>query len=321
MAFNLRYRVVIHNLLVHSLLLWYCNGPVNSNPLPNSITCNPRDGKIGTSESIIVRVERFDDTSVNFRRDKPRLLSTVHRTISNDGKVYYLDFNLKAKFHGSEVCLSTLKETIVNEKGADERRLYTCEHVCLQVGNDGSLVTNSSSGGRVWPGKRCCVWSRNRYFKLTPLNEGPKCLSCLGRECLKKNIKTKQCGPGDKCVAITLKEKQNRTGKNSSIVPIMLGCSSDDSLRGYTCSDGCRREVQLVGTGTSNVCVQCCAEDDCNRIKKQPSKNSTQTATIEADNTNDSVQENGAIRINRNANLTVISVIFALWFFKTGVAL
>ena len=214
MALNLRNREFIYNLFAQSLL-WFCNIPVNSNPLPNSLSCNPRDGKIGTAESIIVRVDRFDDTSVNFRRREPRRLSTLHRTISKDGKIHFLDFNLKAKFHGREVCLSTLKETIVNHKGADERKIYTCEHVCLEVGNEGSLVTNSSSGGKLWPGKRCCVWNKNRFYKLAPMNEGPKCLSCLGSECLEENVRTKQCRPGDKCVAISLKQKQNKTTKNS----------------------------------------------------------------------------------------------------------
>lgn len=215
MALNLKNREFIFNLFAQCLSLWFCSGPVKGNPLSSSLSCNPRDGKIGTAESIIVRIDRFDDTSVNFRRDKPRLLSTLHRTISNDGKIYFLDFNLKAKFHGREVCLSTLKETILNHKGADERKIYSCEHVCLEVGNAGSLVTNSSSGGKLWSGKGCCVWNRNRFYKLAPMNEGPKCLSCLGSKCLRENGTTKQCRPGDKCVAISLKQKQNKTKKNS----------------------------------------------------------------------------------------------------------
>lgn len=203
------------NLFVQSLVLCCCYSLVKCNPLSRSSTCNPRDGLTGTVETVVVRVERFDDTSVNFRKDKPRVLSTVHRTISNDGKLHFLDHNLKAKFHGREICLSAVKETIKNEKGADERRQYSCEQVCLEVGAKSSLVTNSSSGGRVFPGKTCCVWNKQRYFQLTLMNTGPKCLSCQGRECLNEQLLTKRCSPGDKCVAVTLNQKQNTTETNS----------------------------------------------------------------------------------------------------------
>ncbi|XP_044180657.1 uncharacterized protein LOC114969902 [Acropora millepora] len=315
MALNLKNREFIFNLFAQSLSLWFCIGPVKSNPLPSSLSCNPRDGKIGTAESIIVQIDRFDDTSVNFRRDKPRLLSTLHRTISNNGKIYFLDFNLKAKFHGREVCLSTLKETILNQKGADERKIYTCEHVCLEVGNAGSLVTNSSSGGKLWPGKRCCVWNRNRFYMLATMNEGPKCLSCLGSKCLKENGTTKQCRPGDKCVAISLKQKQNKTKKNSSVVPIMLGCSSDHSLRGYTCNDGCKREVNLVGSGTSTVCVRCCTGNKCNGVGGETPKNSTQTVQLK-EKVDNPVQLNGVHPLKRNVNLTIIFSMTFLAFSK-----
>ena len=220
MAFELKCRVFLLNLFLLRTVLCSCLSPAISKPLSLSSSCNPRDGLIGSMDSVVVRVERFDDLSINFRRDKPRLLSTVHRTISNDGKMYFLDYNLKAKFRGREMCVSAVKETVLNEKGADENRLYSCEQVCLAIGTERNLVTNSSSGGRVWPRKQwrqqlCCVWKRKRYFKLTLMTAGPKCLSCQGRECLADHMTTKQCSPGDKCFAVTLNQKLSVAGTNS----------------------------------------------------------------------------------------------------------
>ena len=215
MAFELKCRVFLLNLFLLRTVLCSCLSPAISKPLSLSSSCNPRDGLIGSMDSVVVRVERFDDTSINFRRDKPRLLSTVHRTISIDGKMHFLDYNLKAKFRGQEMCVSAVKETVLNEKGADEKRLYSCEQVCLAIDTERNLVTNSSSGGRVWPGKRCCVWNRKRYFQLTLMTAGPKCLSCQGRDCLEDHVTTKQCSPGAKCLAVTLNQKQSVAGTNS----------------------------------------------------------------------------------------------------------
>ena len=214
MALERHHRVFLVTFFLQSAVLWSCLSPAISNPLSLSSSCNPRESMISSVDSVVVRVERFDDTSINFRRDKPRLLSTVHRTIPNDGKMYFLDHNLKAKFRGREMCVSTVKETVLNQKGADEKRVYSCEKLCLAIGTQQNLVTNSSSGGRVWPGKRCCVWSRARYFKLTLMTVGPKCVSCQGRECLEEGVTIKQCSPGDKCVAVTLNQKQSVTGTN-----------------------------------------------------------------------------------------------------------
>ena len=55
----------------------------------------------------------------------------------------------------------------------------------------------------------------------------------------------------------------------------MLGCSTDNSLRGYSCNDGCR-EVKVAGSGTRKVCVHCCSGDECNK-KQEPFKNATET--------------------------------------------
>lgn len=66
---------------------------------------------------MILRVRRFVNESVNFRRDSPRPLSKpFYHTIPNDGKVHLFNSNLKVKFHGKDVCVSTIKETVVDEK-------------------------------------------------------------------------------------------------------------------------------------------------------------------------------------------------------------
>ena len=90
----------------------------------------------------------------------------------------------------------------------------------------------------------------------------------------------------------------------------MLGCSSDHSLRGYTCSDGCKREVNLVGSGTSTVCVRCCTGNKCNGVGGETPKNSTQTVQLK-DKVDNPVQLNGVHPLKRNVNLTIIfSMIF-----------
>lgn len=221
MAFKLGYRVCVLKLVV----LFCCFTSTNSNPLFRSLSCNPRNGLTGSANSVVIRVQRFVDISINFRRDKPRLLSTVHHTIANDGKMHFFGNNLKAKFYGREICLSAVKETVLNEKGADERRLYSCKQVCLEVGTQLSLVTNSSSGGRVWPGKECCVWSRETFFQLTLMAAGPRCLNCQGRECLQGHVTTKQCSPGDKCFAITLNQQRRTAETNSRLDSFVINFS------------------------------------------------------------------------------------------------
>ena len=96
----------------------------------------------------------------------------------------------------------------------------------------------------------------------------------------------------------------------------MLGCSSDDSLRGYTCNDGCRREVKLVGSGTRNVCVRCCTGNECNKLG-EPSKNETETAAFGDRGARESTaQGNGAFEVISNKKLVAISLMLTLWLFK-----
>ena len=211
MAYTLGYQSLVINLLVQGGLLWFSLPTVDSHFIP----CQPRDGSSGSVTTVILNVKRFQNISVNFRRNKPRLLSTVRHTILNDGKMHFFDYNLKAKFHGRELCVSTVKETVVNEKGAGENKQYSCERVCLSLGDHVNLVTNSSSGGRLWPGRGCCVWRRDTYLKLSLTTEGPRCIKCQGRMCLQDHVTTTQCPPGDKCFAITL-NKQRSTGAGTN---------------------------------------------------------------------------------------------------------
>ena len=51
-----------------------------------------------------------------------------------------------------------------------------------------------------------------------------------------------------------------------SVIPVRLGCTSDSSFRGYLCNDGCRQEVEVVGSGKRNLCVHCCSGQGCNKI-------------------------------------------------------
>ena len=210
MAYTFGYQALVIFLLQCGLL-WFCLPTVNG----HAISCQPRDGSSGSVTSVILSVKRFQNISVNFRRNKPRLLSAVHHTIPNDGKMHFFDHNLKAKFHGKELCLSTVKETVVNEKGASENRRYSCEHTCFGLGDSVKLVTNSSSGGRLWPGRACCVWRRDTYLQLSLMTAGPRCVKCQGRMCLQDHVTTTQCSPGDKCFAITLKKQHNTAGTNS----------------------------------------------------------------------------------------------------------
>ena len=205
------YQALFVNFLVQSGLLWF------SLPKADSYitSCQPRDGSSGSVTSVILSVKRFQNVSVNFRRDKPRPLSTVHHTIPNDGKMHFFDYNLKAKFHGKELCVSTVKETVANEKGSRETRQYSCERVCLGLGDRVNLVTNSSSGGRLWPGRGCCVFRRDTFLQLRLMTAGPRCAKCQGRMCLQDRVTTAQCLPGDKCFAITLKEQSGSPETNS----------------------------------------------------------------------------------------------------------
>ncbi len=216
MAYILGYQMLVVNLFIQVALLWFYLPTVNT----RVISCQPRDGTSGSVTSVILRVKRFQNISVNFRRYKPRLLSTVHHNISNDGKMHFFDYNVKAKFHGRELCVSTVKETVLDEKGAGENRQYSCERVCLSVGDRVNLVTNSSSGGRLWPGKGCCVSRRDTYLQLSLMTEGPRCLKCQGRRCLQDHVTTTQCPPGDKCFAITLNKQYSAAGTNSRWVAI-----------------------------------------------------------------------------------------------------
>ena len=211
MAFKIGPRVFFVKIIV----LLCCICLANCKPLLGPLSCNPRDGLTGSARSVVIRVQRFDLYLANFERDEPRLLSTVQHTIPNDGKIYFLGKNLKAKFYGQEVCFSAVKQTISDEKGADESKTYSCEQACLKVGTDQRLVTNSSSGGRVYPGKNCCVWTREVYYHLALMSTGPRCLQCQGRKCLEEHITTKQCPPGDKCFAVTLNQRDNNAGTNS----------------------------------------------------------------------------------------------------------
>ena len=98
-----------------------------------------------------------------------------------------------------------------------------------------------------------------------------------------------------------------------SAVPVMFGCSSDDSLRGYTCGDGCQREVKLVGSGTRKVCVRCCTANECNTLRESNS-NDTETAAFRGHAHNSTVQENGSSHVKSNKNLMVILLMMILFF-------
>ena len=112
-------RLVQRPVCICLLVFWYCLHPANCKPLAPQASCNPRGGLTGSANSVTIRIQHFKGASVNFQRDKPLLLIVVHHKISNDGQIYPLAKNLKAKFHGREVCFSALKETILDAKGAD----------------------------------------------------------------------------------------------------------------------------------------------------------------------------------------------------------
>jgi len=310
------YQSLFVNFLVQCGLLGFCFPTADSYIIP----CQPRDGSSGSVTSVILSVKRFQNISVNFRRSKPRLLSAVHHTIPNDGKIHFFDYKLKAKFRGRDLCVSTEKETVVNEKGSGETRQYSCERVCLGLGDRVNLVTNSSSGGRLWPGRGCCVWRRDTFLQLSLMTAGPRCLKCQGRMCLQDRVTTTQCTPGDRCFAITLNKEGGSAGTNSSILPIMLGCSSDDGLRGYSCHDGCRREVEIVGSGKRRVCVRCCTGHECNKVGGAKD-NETETAVI-GKGTHDTklsekLETNGFSRVTSDKQLLVISLLSTLWLFRS----
>lgn len=211
MAYSFGYQAIVLNLLIRGGFLWFSLHTVNCHVIP----CQPRDGSTGSVTSVILRVRRFVNISVNFHRDRPLLLSTVQYTIPNDGKMHFFDSNLKVKFQGQEVCVSTIKETVVDEKGASESKQYSCEHVCFGLGSRVNLVTNSSSGGLLWPGRMCCVRRQETFLQLNVMTAGPRCFKCRGRRCLQDHVTTTQCPPGDKCFAITLKKPESTARTNS----------------------------------------------------------------------------------------------------------
>lgn len=204
--------VLLNVLVIHGVLLWFSLQMVSC----RVISCQLRDGSTGGMTSVILRVRRFVNESVNFRRDSPRPLSKpFYHTIPNDGKVHLFNSNLKVKFHGKDVCVSTIKEIVVDEKGANEYKKYSCERVCFGLGDRVNLVTNSSSGGRLWHGKMCCVRKREIYLQLDVMTAGPKCLTCQRRMCQRDHMTIKQCPPGDKCLAITLNKPESAAETNS----------------------------------------------------------------------------------------------------------
>ena len=213
MANGLGQRSVLLNVLVvHGVLLWFSLHTVSCRVIP----CQPRDGSTGGITSVILRVRRFVNESVNFRRDPPRPLSKpFYHTIPSDGKVHHFNSNLKVTFLGKDICVSTIKETVVDEKGANENKQYSCERVCFGLGERVNLVTNSSSGGRLWRKRMCCVRKQEIYLQLDAMTAGPKCLTCQGRMCHRDLVTIKRCPPGDKCLAITLKKTESAVKTNS----------------------------------------------------------------------------------------------------------
>ena len=100
----------------------------------------------------------------------------------------------------------------------------------------------------------------------------------------------------------------------------MLGCSSDDGLRGYSCQDGCRREVELVGSGKRRVCVRCCTGNECNKIGGAKD-NDTETAVVEAgarDSVGTELETSGGSGVRLHDNqLVMISLFWTIWLLKS----
>ena len=100
----------------------------------------------------------------------------------------------------------------------------------------------------------------------------------------------------------------------------MLGCSSDDGLRGYSCHDGCLREVELVGSGKRRVCVRCCTGNECNKVGGGAKDNETETAVIEngAHDTklSEKLETNGVSGVASNKQLLVISLLSTVWLLR-----
>lgn len=92
----------------------------------------------------------------------------------------------------------------------------------------------------------------------------------------------------------------------------MLGCSSDDGLRGYSCNDQCRREVELVGSGKRRVCVRCCTGNECNKIGA--TTNETETAVV-GDGAHDTKlsETNEGSGDKSDKRLVAIGLIAVLW--------
>lgn len=97
----------------------------------------------------------------------------------------------------------------------------------------------------------------------------------------------------------------------------MLGCSSDDGLRGYSCHDGCRREVELVGSGKRRVCVRCCTGHECNKVGGAKT-NETEAAVMENGAHDTKLSEksgtNGVSGVTSEKQLLVISLLSTLLF-------
>ena len=104
----------------------------------------------------------------------------------------------------------------------------------------------------------------------------------------------------------------------------MLGCSSDDRLRGYSCQDGCLREVELVGSGKRRVCVRCCTGHECNKVGGAKD-NETETAVIENDahdtKLSEKLETNGVSGVTSNEQLLVISLLSTGWLLRKRVNL
>lgn len=92
----------------------------------------------------------------------------------------------------------------------------------------------------------------------------------------------------------------------------MLGCSSDNSLRGYSCNDGCR-EVKVAGSGTRKVCVHCCSGDECNK-KQETYKNTTETG--EFANKDTIRPRSGSLDVPSNRKLILLPLLLSIWLVR-----
>ena len=93
----------------------------------------------------------------------------------------------------------------------------------------------------------------------------------------------------------------------------MLGCSSDNSLRGYSCNDGCR-EVKVAGSGTRKVYVHCCSGDECNK-KQETCKNATET--FELENKDTIGQRSGSFDVASKRKLILLPLMLSIWLVRS----